>query len=56
MVRMTQEDLGSESTYVHQQNWMEGVGHLFTPQDSLVLPDLALGCFFLILYLGLFLM
>ena len=41
---MTQEDLGSECTHVHQWNLTEGVGHLFTPQDSLVLPDLALGC------------
>ena len=48
-VRITQEDLRSESTHVHQQHWMEGVGCLFTLQDSSVLLDLALGCFFPVL-------
>ena len=53
---MTQGDLGSESTHIHQWNWTEGVGHLFALQDSSGLPNLTLGCFFLFLHLGLFLM
>ena len=53
---MNQEDLGVESTHIHQQNWTEGVGHLFTLQDSSVLPNLPLGCIFLFSCLGLFLM
>ena len=46
MIRMTQEDLGSKPTYVHWQNWMEGVGHHSFLQDSLVLPDLMIRMLF----------
>ena len=49
IIRMTQEDLGSGSTYVHWQNWMEGLGHHFAHQDSLVLPDIVFRMLFPVL-------
>ena len=49
---MTPEDLRGALTHIHQQNWMEGVGHLFALQDSSVLHNLTLGSFFLLLHLA----
>ena len=52
---MSQEDLRSESNHIHQWNWTEDVGHIFTLQDSSLLLNLALGCIFLFLCLDFFL-
>ena len=46
---MTQEDLGSKTTYIHWQNWTEGVGHHFASKDPLVLPNLVIRMLFPVL-------
>ena len=43
------------STNVHQQNWTEGAGYLFSLQDSSVPLKLTLGSFFLLCHLRLLL-
>ena len=54
MIRMTQEDVGSKPTYVYSQDWTEGVGGHFAPQDSLVLSNLAIRMLFPVLVIWTF--
>ena len=44
--RQDQNDSGSKPTYIYWQNWMQGEGHHFAPQNSLVLPNIVIRIFF----------
>ena len=47
--RQDQNDSGSKPTFVYWQNWMQGEGHNFVPQDSLVLPNIVIRMLFPVL-------